>query len=97
MQEGEIAFPDQILRARKHFLRLGRKACDNVGAERDVRPQPPHLRAELDGMLSRMPALHALENEVVAGLQRQMQMRHQPFVIGDDIEQIAVGLDRIDR
>ena len=26
-----------------------------------------------------------------------MQMRHQAFVIGDDIEQIAVGLDQIDR
>ena len=26
-----------------------------------------------------------------------MQMRHQPLVVGDDIEQIAIGLDGIDR
>ena len=46
---------------------------------------------------ARMPALHPLQNHVVAGLQRQMQMRHQPLVIGDDVEQIAIGLDGIDR
>ena len=46
---------------------------------------------------ARMPALHALEDEVVARLQRQMQMRHQPLFLGERVEQIAVGLDRIDR
>jgi hypothetical protein len=44
-----------------------------------------------------MPPLHPLQNHVVAGLQRQMQMRHQPLVIRDDVEQITVGLDGIDR
>ena len=44
-----------------------------------------------------MPALHPLQDHVVAGLQRQMQMRHQPLVVGDGVEQIAIGLDRIDR
>ena len=97
MQEGEIAFPHQVLRAREHFLRLGREARDDVGAERDVRAQPPHLRAELDRIMARMPPLHPLQNQVVAGLQRQMQMRHQPLVVRDDIEQIEVGLDGIDR
>ena len=44
-----------------------------------------------------MPPLHALEDEIVAGLQRQMQMRHQSAVLRQRIEQVAVGLDGIDR
>ena len=51
--------------------------------------------AERDRVGARVPPLHALEDEIVAGLQRQMQMRHQPLVIGERIEQIVVGLDRI--
>ncbi len=97
MQEGEIAFLDQLLRADEHILALGGKYRDDVGSECDVGPQPPHLRAKLNRIGSRMPPLHPLQNEIVAGLQRQMQMRHQPFVIRDDVEQIAIHLDRIDR
>ena len=97
MQEGEIAFADQILRAREHLLGLGRKARDDVGAERDIRPQPPHLRAELDRVAPRMPPFHPFQNQIVAGLQRQMQMRHQALVSGDHVEQIAIDLDGIDR
>ena len=37
--------------------------------------------AEGDRVLARVPALHALEDQIVAGLQRQMQMRHQPLVL----------------
>ena len=55
------------------------------------------LRAKIDRMLSRMPPLHPLQYEIVAGLQRQMQMRHQAFVISNDFEQIAIGFDGIDR
>ena len=94
MQEGEAAFLDQILRAREHLFGLGRKAGDDVGAERDVRPQPPHLRAELNRIVARMPPLHPLQDQIVAGLQRQMQMRHQPLVVRDHVEQIAIDLDR---
>ena len=97
VQMGEPAFVDQVERARKHRLGLGRKARDDVGAEHHVRPQPPHLVAERDRVGAQVPPLHALEDEIVARLQRQMQVRHQPRVIGEGIEQVAVGLDRIDR
>ena len=97
MQEGQIALFHQILRAREHVLGLGRKARDDIGAERDVRPQPPHLRAEIDRIGAGMPPLHPLQNQIVAGLQRQMQMRHQAFIVRDHVEQIAVDLDLIDR
>ncbi len=97
MQEGQIALLHQIQGALKHFLSLGRKARDDIGAERDVRPQPPHLRAKLNRLAARMPPLHPLQNQVIAGLQGQMQMRHQAFVIRDDVEQIAIDLGLIDR
>ena len=43
---------------------------------------------------ARMAALHALQDQVVAGLHRQMQMRHQPRLLGDEPPQsssIAAG------
>ena len=97
MQLRQPAFVDQIERAREHLLGLGRETGDDVGAEHDIGPQPAHLVAERDGIGARMPPLHALEDEIVAGLQRQMQMRHQPRLIGKRIEQIVIGFDRIDR
>ena len=97
MQLRQPAFVDEIERAREHIVALGREAGDDVGAEGDVGPQPAHPVAERDGVSARMPPLHALEDEIVAGLQRQMQMRHQPRLVGQGIEQIAIGLDRIDR
>ena len=78
-------------------LGLGREAGDDVAAEHDVGPQPPHLLAERDRVGARMAALHALEDHVVAGLQRQMQMRHQPRLVRERVEQIGIGLDRVDR
>ena len=78
MQMRQPAVVHEIERARKHRLGLGREAGDDIGAEHDVRPQPPQLSAERNGIGARMPPLHALEDHVVAGLQRQMQMRHQP-------------------
>ena len=96
MKVRQSAFVDQIERARKHFLRLGRKAGDDVGAEHNVGPYAAQQPAEIDGISARVPALHALENEIVAGLQRQMQVRHQPIVLRKGVDEIAIGLDRID-
>ena len=42
-------------------------------------------------------ALHPLQDHVVAGLQRQVQVRHQPRLAGDRLDQPRVGLDRVDR
>ena len=88
---------DQIERAFKHRLGLGRDTRDDVAAERDVGAEPQHLRAERNGVGARVAALHPLEDHVVASLQRQMQMRHQPLVGGERVEQVGVGLDGIDR
>jgi hypothetical protein len=97
VQEGKIAFVDQIERTGEHLVRLSREARNDIGAERDIRPQAPHLRAEGNRLLPRMPPLHPLQDQIVAGLQRQMQMRHQARIVRDGIEQIRIRLDRIDR
>jgi len=44
-----------------------------------------------------MAALHALQDEIVARLQGEMQVRHEPCVGRECIKEVAVGLDRIDR
>ena len=46
VQEGQAAVVDEPQRVREHGLGLGREAGDQVGAEDDVGPQPPHLCAE---------------------------------------------------
>ena len=94
---GQPAFLDDLFRVLEHRVGLGREAGDDVGAEDDVGAQFAHILAEADRLVAQMPALHALQDHVVAGLQRQMQMRHQPRLGGDGVEQIVVGLDRIDR
>ena len=81
----------------EHLLGLGREAGDQVGAEHDVRPQLPRRGAEADRVGARMPPLHALQDHVVAGLQREMQMRHQPLLLAERAHQLVVGLDGIDR
>ena len=97
MQMREPAFLDQIERAGEHGLGLGRKTGDDVAAEHHVGPQPAHLSAERDGVGAQVPALHALQDEIVAGLQREMQVRHQPRVGRERVEQVGIGLHRIDR
>jgi hypothetical protein len=44
-----------------------------------------------------VPALHALEDHVVARLQAEVEMRHQPGLRTDGVDQRGVGLDGIDR
>src|SRR6516162_11699861 len=64
----EPACIDDIERAREHVLGLGREPGDDVAAEDYVRPQSPHRFAEGDGIGAQMPALHALQDEIVARL-----------------------------
>src|SRR6267154_2057329 len=70
MQISEPAFVDKIERASEHRFGLGREARDDVAAEYHVGPQPPHLVAKRDRFRARVPPLHALEDEIVARLQR---------------------------
>ena len=88
MQVREPAFGDEVARARERVFGLGRKSRDDVGAEHDVGPQAPHLARECDRVSARMAPLHALEDQVVAVLQREMQMRHEPRLFGDRVQKV---------
>ena len=97
MQEGEPAIVDQRQRVLEHGLALGGKAGDEVGAEHHIGAKLAYLLAEADRVRPRVTPLHALQRKVVACLEREMQMRHQPLLLGDGLEQRGIGLDRIDR
>ena len=72
MQMRKPAVIDEVERTGEHLFGLRRETGDNIATENDIRTQPPHLLAEFDCIFPRMPALHPLQDEVVAGLQRQM-------------------------
>src|SRR5579863_480471 len=91
------AFFDEAQRALEHRFRLGRKADDEIRRKGRFRTAQADILAEADRVPSRMPAFHALQDHVVARLQRQMEMRHQPLLLGDGSNEIGVDLDRVDR
>ena len=93
----EPAVVDKIERAREHFFRFGRKADDEIGAEDDIGSRLAKRAAKVDCVLARMAPLHALQDQIVAGLQRQMKMRAEPRVFGDRRAQVVIDFDAVDR
>jgi hypothetical protein len=48
--------------------------------------------------VAQVAPLHALEDQVIAGLERQMQMRHQArSSVANRVHQIVIRFDGIDR
>ena len=92
----EAAFGNEIEGAGELLFRLGGKAGDEVGPEDGIRAKTPHGLTEPDRIVAAVPALHALEDQVVAGLQREVEMRHQPVLAGNRLPESRVGLDGID-
>ena len=78
MQIGQAALIDDPERILEHFFSFSRKARDDVGPEHHVRAARFEFMAKRDGIFPCMAPLHPLQDHVVAGLQRQMDMRHQP-------------------
>src|SRR5262249_28026691 len=65
--------------------------------EGDIRASAPDQVAEAYRMRAQMAALHALQNQIVACLYREMEVRHQPLLIADQPQQGLVRFDGIDR
>ena len=59
--------------------------------------EPAQPLAERNRIGARMPPLHPLEDEVVACLQRKMQMRHDPLFRGDEFDEAGIDLDAVER
>ena len=83
-------------RAREGRFALGREAGDDIGAERHVGPRGAQARGDGVRVRDAVAPLHAREDQVVAGLQAEMDVRHQPR-IAEALDQPVVDLGRIER
>ena len=97
MQPRQVAFLDELHRVFKHRLGFRRETGDDVSAKGHVRPQSAGLLGKADRIIAQVAAFHALQNHIVAMLQRQVQMRHQARFGGDGLHQVFVHFDRVDR
>jgi len=62
----------------EHLVRLGREAGDQVSAEGHIRAHGAHVGDQLQGGGAAVPPLHPLQDHVVARLQGEVQVGHQP-------------------
>ena len=97
MRQRDVAFPHQGASLGMHCRRLGGEARDEVGAEHDVRTRLAQRRAAGDDVGAAVSALHALEHHVIARLQAQMQIRHEPRLVGEERAQRRVRGRRVER
>ena len=96
MQAGKAGIVHQRQAVLEHRFGLGGKPRDQVAAEGRIGAQAAHRVAKSDGIGPAVAALHALEDQVVARLSGQMEMRHQPFLVRDGAHQQRIGLYGID-
>ncbi|MNL26320.1 hypothetical protein D3C87_1478390 [compost metagenome] len=97
MQAGNAAFFRKRRGVFEHLFALGRKTGDHISTECDIRPEGPHLVTETDGIGPQMTAFHAFQDHVVAMLEGQVKMRHETRLTGNQIHQMVVSLDAVDR
>ena len=92
----DSAFVDTRERVGEHLLRLGRKARDQVGAERHFGAGLAQAAAQVDRVGARVAALHALQDHVVARLEAEVHVRCNAWLVRQCFKQGFVDLDRID-
>jgi len=97
MQPGQTALANVVEGRLEHLVGFRREARNEVSPEHQARPPSPHVVAKGDSLCRRMTALHALEDHVVTGLQRKMQVRHEPLLASHEVEQSLVTFGDIQR
>ena len=78
-------------------IALGRKPGDDVGTDREFRPRRLEPFDQRDRLSARMPPPHPLEHQVIARLQREVDVRHDPRLLRQQLEQQRVDLDPVER
>ena len=96
MQIGQAQVVDGGQRVLEHGVALGREPGDEVGAEYHVGAGAPRGMAERQGAGPVMAPAHALEHDVVGGLQAQVQVRHEAGFFGESDQQVPIHVARID-
>jgi len=97
MAEDDVAIVDQRQRVREHAGILGRKAGDQVGADRDSGARGLEPFDEPHRVGAAVAPLHPPQHHVVARLERQVDMRHHARLLRQQREQRgvdAVGVER---
>ena len=87
MSCNDVAIVKQFQAVQCHVFSFGGKTGDEVGADRRVGSRCLDPLDGADRIGAAVPALHPLQDHVVAGLQRQMEVRHQARLAGDQFEQ----------
>ena len=97
MQEGQTRLLDQVQRAWNiASSSVGKPAIRSAPNARSGRSRRSRAR-ELDHVGAPVPPLHALEDQIIAGLHGEMQMRHQPRLLGDEPSRVGVDRGRVER
>ena len=97
MQPCQPALVDQVQRPLEHIFRFCRKAGDQISTKCDVGACRSDTVTYRDSFIAAMPALHTLQDHVVTRLQRQVKMRHQPWFVVNQPQQVRVHFDAINR
>lgn len=97
VQEGEPRVLNEGQGVLEGRFALGGKAGDQIGAEGCLWTRTSHRRGQGQGVGARVPPLHALEDEVVARLQGEVQVGHESRLGSDQTEQPRVDLGRVNR
>ena len=87
VQIGEGCLIDEPQRVFELRFGFGWKTGDQIRTESSFRPNATHLLAKADDVVTRVAALHAFQDQIVASLHRDMKMRHQPLFFRDKTEQ----------
>ena len=66
------------------LLRLGREAGDEVRPQRRFRTQSAGAGGKLQEIGTGVTTLHALQDQIMPMLRREVQMRHQALLLGED-------------
>ena len=95
MQPSQVAVAHQFEAVFKMRLGFGGKACNDISAKGHIGAQLAGGFAKPDGIITQMPALHPFQDQIVAMLQAQVKMRHQPRFGRNGLHKVLINLNTI--
>ena len=97
VQVGDRGLVHEVQRLREQHVRLGRETGDQVGADGQARAQAAGAGDGGQGVGPAVAAAHPFQHQVGPGLHGQVQMRHQPWLVGQQPPQVVVEGRRVQR
>ena len=89
MHDAEFADNGQV--GSVMVLGFGGETGNEIRADGAIGAQVLEPRNEVYRIAAQVPALHALQNEIVTVLQREVKMRHETLFMGEQFEQSDFG------